>query len=221
MSLTGSFERSRVRRRRPSSRAAVDGRTRDCWFLEEWAGHGDPQAMQRLLRTAVWGADAVRDDVRFWLIEQLGHPDSVLRRDRVPEEGCVLGWGAAPGIPAPPVERLIVNPTSSGTPEAASRSGYSPPGRFRQVRVEDSHVGVFLAYVRCGPGIDRPPAARLKPRVATAQLRAGPERPERLPVGLDHHHCPVAAHPSQPHHRRAGRLLPLLVTAPGATGTPS
>ncbi|WP_247680442.1 transposase [Micromonospora sp. C97] len=35
----------------------------------------------RLLRTAVWDADAVRDDVRSWLVEQLGHPDSVLVTD--------------------------------------------------------------------------------------------------------------------------------------------
>jgi hypothetical protein len=28
------------------------------WRLAEQAGHGDPQAMQRLLRTAVWDADA-------------------------------------------------------------------------------------------------------------------------------------------------------------------
>ncbi|MFI7609271.1 transposase, partial [Micromonospora sp. NPDC049366] len=35
-----------------------------CWSVAERAGHADPQAMQRLLRTAVWDADGVRDDVR-------------------------------------------------------------------------------------------------------------------------------------------------------------
>ncbi|MEU7944639.1 transposase [Micromonospora taraxaci] len=35
-----------------------------CWSLAVRAGHGDPQAMQRLLRTAVWDPDAVRDDMR-------------------------------------------------------------------------------------------------------------------------------------------------------------
>ncbi|MEU4473132.1 transposase [Micromonospora sp. NPDC023888] len=45
-----------------------------CWSLAERAGHADPQAMQRLLRTAVWDADVVRDDVRDWLAEQIGHP---------------------------------------------------------------------------------------------------------------------------------------------------
>ncbi|MET7671917.1 hypothetical protein ABZS39_27830 [Micromonospora luteifusca] len=45
-----------------------------CWSLAERAGHADPQVMQRLLPTAVWDPDAVRDDVRDWLVEQLGHP---------------------------------------------------------------------------------------------------------------------------------------------------
>nr|WP_269458412.1 hypothetical protein [Micromonospora coriariae] len=42
--------------------------------MAERAGHADPQAMQRLLRTAVRDPDTVRDDVRDWLVEQLGHP---------------------------------------------------------------------------------------------------------------------------------------------------
>jgi SRSO17 transposase len=37
---------------------------KNCWWLAEQAGHEDPQTMQRLLRTAVWDADAVRDDLR-------------------------------------------------------------------------------------------------------------------------------------------------------------
>ena len=36
----------------------------NCWQLAEQAGQGDPQAMQRLLRTAVWDTDAVRADLR-------------------------------------------------------------------------------------------------------------------------------------------------------------
>lgn len=54
---------------------------KSCWSLAERAGHTDPQAMQRLLRTAAWDTDAVRDDVRDWLIKQLGHPDGVLVTD--------------------------------------------------------------------------------------------------------------------------------------------
>lgn len=50
---------------------------KNCWNLAEHAGLSGPQAMQRLLRTARWDADAVRDDLRLYLIEQLGD-DGVL-----------------------------------------------------------------------------------------------------------------------------------------------
>ena len=50
----------------------------NCWHLAEHAGHGDPQAMQRLLRTAVWDADAVRDDVRSFVAGRLGDTAGVL-----------------------------------------------------------------------------------------------------------------------------------------------
>ena len=54
---------------------------KNCWWLAEHAGHGGPQAMQRLLREAVWDADALRDDVRDLVVEHLGHPDGVLIAD--------------------------------------------------------------------------------------------------------------------------------------------
>nr|WP_230416003.1 transposase [Micromonospora tarapacensis] len=72
-----------------------------CWSLAERAGHGDPQAMQRLLRTAVWDPDAVRDDMREWLIEQLGHRDAVLVTD---ETGCAPRGAEEPcGRRSPPL----------------------------------------------------------------------------------------------------------------------
>ena len=37
---------------------------KNCWNLAEHARLSDPQPIQRLLREAVWDADAVRDDVR-------------------------------------------------------------------------------------------------------------------------------------------------------------
>ncbi|TWJ24482.1 SRSO17 transposase [Micromonospora endolithica] len=89
-----------------------------CWSLAERAGHGDPQAMQRLLRTAVWDADAVRDDVRSWLIEQLGHPDGVLVTD---ETGFLKK-----GVCSVGVQRQYTGTAG---------------------RIENSQVGVFLAYV--------------------------------------------------------------------------
>jgi hypothetical protein len=41
---------------------------KNCWWLAEQAGHADPQAMQRLLRTAVWDADAVGVPLKAWTL---------------------------------------------------------------------------------------------------------------------------------------------------------
>jgi SRSO17 transposase len=51
---------------------------KNCWSLAERAGHTGPQGMQRLVRIARWDAEAVRDDVRGYVIEHLGHPGGVL-----------------------------------------------------------------------------------------------------------------------------------------------
>ena len=45
---------------------------RSCWQLAEQAGDASPQAMQRLLGEAVWDADAVRDDVHDYVIDDRG-----------------------------------------------------------------------------------------------------------------------------------------------------
>ncbi len=74
--------------------------------------------MQRLLRSAVWSADAVRDDVRDWLVEQLGHPDAVLACD---ETGFLKK-----GVCSVGVQRQYTGTAG---------------------RIENSQVGVFLAYV--------------------------------------------------------------------------
>ena len=55
--------------------------TRSCWQLAEQAGDTSPQAMQRLLGEAVWDADAVRDDVRRYVIDAIGDPGGVLILD--------------------------------------------------------------------------------------------------------------------------------------------
>lgn len=42
------------------------------WMLAEAAGEVSPDGMQRLLWTADWNADAVRDELRGYVIERLG-----------------------------------------------------------------------------------------------------------------------------------------------------
>src|SRR2546425_7399610 len=48
------------------------------WQLAEHAGESRPDGMHRLLASAVWDADGVRDDVRSYVLEQLGHQEAIL-----------------------------------------------------------------------------------------------------------------------------------------------
>ncbi len=48
------------------------------WQLAEHAGEARPDGMQRLLNSAVWDADLVRDDLRAYVLEQLGDPHAIL-----------------------------------------------------------------------------------------------------------------------------------------------
>jgi SRSO17 transposase len=51
---------------------------KNCWTLAEHAGDATPDGMQHLLARAVWDEDGVRDDVRAYVVEQLGDPQAVL-----------------------------------------------------------------------------------------------------------------------------------------------
>jgi hypothetical protein len=48
------------------------------WQLAEHAGEATPDGMQRLLATADWDPDLVRDDLRGYVVEHLGDPAAVL-----------------------------------------------------------------------------------------------------------------------------------------------
>jgi SRSO17 transposase len=78
--VAGRFGRVEPRRR---ARAFVLGLLADlprknCWTIAEHAGDASPDGMQHLLSRAVWDHDAVRDDVRAYLVEHLGDPEAVL-----------------------------------------------------------------------------------------------------------------------------------------------
>ncbi|MGW5172623.1 IS701 family transposase [Streptomyces nodosus] len=51
---------------------------KDCWTLAEHAGHTTPDNLQHLLTRAKWDADAVRDDLRGFVVDHLGDHDVVL-----------------------------------------------------------------------------------------------------------------------------------------------
>lgn len=51
------------------------------WQIAEQAGEKRPYGMQRLLRTAAWDEDGVRDELRAYVVEHLGGPEGVLVLD--------------------------------------------------------------------------------------------------------------------------------------------
>jgi len=117
--IAGRFARSEPRSRvREYVSGLVTGLERkNGWTLAEWAGEVGPDGMQRLLRRADWDVDGVRDDVRGYVVEQLGEPDGVLIAD---DTGFL----------------------KKGTRSAGVQRQYSGTAG----RTENCQVGVFLAY---------------------------------------------------------------------------
>ena len=87
------------------------------WTLAEQAGDASPDGMQRLLATADWDADRVRDDLRDYVVEHLGDPGAVLVVD---ETGFVKKGNRSAGV-------------------ARQYSGTAG-------RIENCQIGVFLGY---------------------------------------------------------------------------
>ena len=70
---------------------------KNCWTIAEHRGAATPDGLQHLLSRASWDADAVRDDLRDYVIDAFGDPGAILVVD---ETGDVKkgdhGRGAAP-----------------------------------------------------------------------------------------------------------------------------
>jgi SRSO17 transposase len=90
---------------------------RNGWQLAEALGECSPDGVQRLLRTARWDAEAVRDDLRAYVVEHLGDPAAVLVID---ETGFL----------------------KKGTKSVGVARQYSGTAG----RIENCQIGVFLAY---------------------------------------------------------------------------
>ncbi len=88
------------------------------WTLAEHAGAVSPDGMQRLLRTAGWDVDGVRDDVRGYVLERLGDPVSGVFV--VDETGFIKK-----GIRSAGVQRQYTGTTG---------------------KIDNCQLGVFLAY---------------------------------------------------------------------------
>src|SRR5262245_28416571 len=68
------FARPEPRRRALAYLQGILGETarKNGWQLAEHAGEVCPDGMQRLLSSAVWDTDGVRDDLRRYVVEHLG-----------------------------------------------------------------------------------------------------------------------------------------------------
>ena len=87
------------------------------WQIAEQIGERTPFGVQRLLSTAQWDAEVVRDDLREYVLEHLQTPEAVLILD---ETGFL----------------------KKGTQSAGVQRQYSGTAG----RVENCQIGVFLAY---------------------------------------------------------------------------
>ena len=72
------FARSEARERAKHYLVGLLGRAerKNGWQLAEAIGERDPQGVQRLLNSAKWDADEVRDDLREYVVEHLGDEES-------------------------------------------------------------------------------------------------------------------------------------------------
>ncbi len=78
--IAGRFSRVEPRRRvrRLVSGLLSDLPRKNCWTLAEHAGDATPDGMQHLLHRAKWDADAIRDDIRAYVVEHLRDTEAVL-----------------------------------------------------------------------------------------------------------------------------------------------
>src|SRR5918995_1820115 len=117
--IAGRFARAEPRRRALAYLRGLLGNVgrKNGWQLAEHAGERTPDGMQRLLSTADWDPDLVRDDLRAYVVEHLGDPQAVLVVD---ETGFL----------------------KKGTTSVGVQRQYSGTAG----KVDNCQLGVFLAY---------------------------------------------------------------------------
>jgi hypothetical protein len=78
--LAPRFARPEPRRRMLAYLQGIlsDTSRKNGWQLAEHAREARPDGMQRLLASAVWDTDGVRDDLRSYALEQLGQESAIL-----------------------------------------------------------------------------------------------------------------------------------------------
>jgi SRSO17 transposase len=90
---------------------------KNCWTIAEHRGQTTPDGLQHLLSRAKWDADAIRDDLRDYVIDAFGDPDAVLIVDETAD-------------------------VKKGTDTVGVQRQYSGTAG----RIENSQVAVFVTY---------------------------------------------------------------------------
>ena len=117
--LASYFERTEPRQRAMAYLRGLlsPAERKNSWQLAEVSGDTTPYAFQHLLRRALWDPEAVRDELRCYLIQHLGDPEAVLVID---ETGFLKKGRHSAGV-------------------ARQYSGTAG-------RIENCQIGVFLGY---------------------------------------------------------------------------
>jgi SRSO17 transposase len=113
------FERSEPRQRAMAYLRGLlsPAERKNSWQLAEVSGDATPYGFQHLLRRALWDPEAVRDELRRYVLQQLGDPEAVLVLD---ETGFLKKGRHSAGV-------------------ARQDSGTAG-------KVENCQIGVFLGY---------------------------------------------------------------------------
>jgi hypothetical protein len=114
------FARAEPRRRVLAYLQGSDERVerKNGWQLAEHAGEATPDGMQRLLATARWDPDQLRDGLRALVVERRGDPSAV----------------------------LVVDETGFFNKKGSHSAGVARQYTGTAGRIENAQVGVFLAY---------------------------------------------------------------------------
>jgi len=161
------FARAEARRHAADYLRGLLGRTerKNGWQLAEAAGDATPYGLQQFLYRATWDPDAVRDDLRAYVVEQLGDPQGVLVVD---ETGFLKKGDKSAGV----------QPQYSG---AAGRTANAQVGVFLTYASPQGHTFLDRALYlpkswtddrdRCSAaGIPDDVACATKPKLAQAML---------------------------------------------------
>ena len=140
---------------------------KNCWTIAEWAGEANPDGMQHLLNRAKWDADAVRDDLREYVVENLHDDQAVLVVDETGDMKKAATPSASNG--------------STPAPQAGSRTPRSPSTWFTRASADTQQWTASSTSRAHGP--ISPTAARRpgSPRHGVGH-EAGTGRPHDRPV---------------------------------------